>query len=194
MNDSCPTGTETGGMSRGAGLRRAGCDWWGVSIRRGAPSHGRSPNPVGHRYQSVEVLCWAQGACPALEPEPGLMSGSGARQPCGAVMPQRYQYDQIETAYNDAKAMGRALTEQGGFSLVGDKVHVDVASRAAKPRHRVPRGGRACRPRGDLPGWLLRAATERPATVLPGHVGPRRRATALHNEALGLHDAVLLPG
>ena len=61
-------------------------------------------------------------------PEPGGVSGSGARDNRVALViaTQRYQYhDQIETAYNDARAMGRALTERGGFSLVGDKVHVD---------------------------------------------------------------------
>ena len=138
-----------------------------------------------------EALARRSSAAPASASGPLIRDNRVAL----VIGTQRYQYhDQIGTAYNDARAMGRALTEQGGFSLVGDRVHVD--RRQAELR--------------NLIGAFLDAAEHADLAVvyLAGHCERRPsdqqlfylamsargdRATALHNEALGLHDDLLTP-
>ena len=143
------------------------------------------------------LLLGAEAHARRSSPEPGLVSGSGAHDNRVALViaTQRYQYhDQIETAYNDAKAMGRALTEQGGFSLVGDKVHVD--RRQAELRNLVTAFLEAAEHADLAVIYLAGYCERRPSDQQLFYLAMSARgdrATALHNEALGLHDAVLLP-
>ena len=90
--------------------------------------------------------------------------------------------------------MGRALTEQGGFSLVGDKVHVD--RRQAELRNLVTAFLEAAEQADLAVIYLAGYCERRPSDQQLFYLAMSARgdrATALHNEALGLHDAVLLP-